>query len=343
MVEEAAKRKGLGRGLAALLGEDEAEDYAALDRLRTAKEVPIEQLQPNRFQPRRRFDDETMEELTRSVREKGVLQPILVRRTQAPNIYEIVAGERRWRAAQKAQLHQVPVTIKELTDAEALEIALIENIQRQDLNALEEAGGYKRLMDEFGHTQEQLAQVVGKSRSYVANMLRLLSLPASVKDMIAAGQLTAGHARALIAAADPVALAKQIVEGGMNVRQTEELAAAGKPRRHKIAAGKDPNTVALEHDLSTAVGMKVTLNHRGEKGGELKIAYGNLEQLDELCRRLTRHTEATGKVSSAATLQFPTVVGGTDVPMGVGGTDVPGGDNVVGDASAEPAPRRSLN
>jgi ParB family transcriptional regulator, chromosome partitioning protein len=335
MVDEAAKRKGLGRGLAALLGEDGAEDYTALDRLRAAKDVPIEQLQPNRFQPRRRFDDETMDELTQSVRERGVLQPILVRRTGAPNIYEIVAGERRWRAAQKAQLHQVPVTIKDLSDADALEIALIENIQRQDLNALEEAGGYRRLMQEFNHTQEKLATAVGKSRSHVANMLRLLTLPDSVKAMIADGRLTFGHARALLAAADPVALAKQIVEGGMNVRQTEDAAATGKTRRHKKTAGKDPNTVALENDLSIAVGMRVTLHHRGDKGGEIRVAYSNLEQLDELCRRLTRHADIGGKISGAGTMQFPTVIGGAKAPGAIPGE--------TSAAETAPAPRPSLN
>jgi ParB family chromosome partitioning protein len=294
MIDDPAKRKGLGRGLAALLGDDAAEDYAALDRVRGAKEVPIEQLQPNRFQPRHRFDDEALRQLADSIRAKGVLQPILVRRAAAANLYEIIAGERRWRAAQRAQLHQVPVVIKDLSDAEALELALVENIQRQDLNAIEEAQGYRRLIDEFAHTQEELAAALGKSRSHIANTLRLLALPAAVQAMIEDGQLTAGHARALVNASDPEALARQILDSQLTVRQAESLAAEAKPRRKAPARrGKDADTLALERDLSGALGLKVDIAWRGEaKGGEVRIGYRSLEQLDDLCKRLLRPTEA---------------------------------------------------
>ncbi len=292
MIED-PKRRGLGRGLAALLGDNDAEDYASLDRVRASKEVPIEQLQPNRFQPRHRFEDEAMEQLVASVREKGILQPILVRRTPAPNTYEIIAGERRWRAAQKARLHQVPVVIRDLSDAEALELALIENIQRQDLNPIEEAQGYQRLVDEFRYTQEQLAQGIGKSRSHIANTLRLLALPDGVKAMVEAGQLTAGHARALLTAGDPEALARQILDSKLTVRQAEDLAAAAKARARvkRPRKPKDTDTLALERDLSSAIGLKVGIEHRGEQGGDVRISYRTLEQLDELCRRLTRPLE----------------------------------------------------
>lgn len=288
MIDEPGKRKGLGRGLAALLGEDAAEDYAALDRLRVAKEVPIEQLQPNRYQPRHRFENEAMSDLINSIKQKGVLQPILVRRTQAPNTYEIVAGERRWRAAQAAKLHQVPVVIKELNDAEALQIALIENIQRENLNPIEEALGYQRLIAEFQHSQDQLAEAVGKSRSLVANTLRLLTLPKSVQAMLEDGRLTTGHARALIATTDPEALARQIVDSQLTVRQAETLAAQKKSRPPRAAAAKAADTIALERNLSIAVGLKVHIKHRGEKGGEVVLAYRTLEQLDDICRRLSR-------------------------------------------------------
>ncbi len=297
MSDDSGRRKGLGRGLAALLGDDGSDDYATLDRVRSAKEVPVEQLQPNRFQPRHRFDDEALQSLVNSVREKGILQPILVRRLAAANSYEIIAGERRWRAAQKAQLHQVPIVIKDLNDAEALEVAIIENVQRQDLNAVEEALGYQRLLDEFKYTQEQLASVIGKSRSHIANTLRLLALPKSVRALIEDGSLSAGHGRTLINAENPEALAQQIVTGQMSVRQAEALTGAAKSGRTKPttpsgsasapSAGKDADTLALERDLASAIGMKVNVAHRGE-AGELTISYQSLEQLDDLCRRLSR-------------------------------------------------------
>ena len=283
-----AKRRGLGRGLSALLG-DEAEDYASLDRLRLSKMVPIEFLRPGSIQPRRHFDDDAIEALVESVREKGILQPLLVRRhPEHTNSYEIVAGERRWRAAQRAGLSEVPVVIRELDDSEALEIALIENVQREDLTAIEEAEGYRRLMDEFEHTQEALAQAIGKSRSHIANLLRLLNLPSSIKQMVNEGALSAGHARALISMDAPEELARDIVRRGLSVRQTEKLVKQGgwgATRRHD-SVGRDPNIVALEDDLSQLLGLKVGIKTRGE-GGSLDIVYETLEQLDDVLHRLT--------------------------------------------------------
>lgn len=279
----------LGRGLSALLG-DEGEDYADLDKARETKPVPIEFLQPSEFQPRRRFNEEDMAALVASVKEKGILQPILVRRhPTAANRFEIVAGERRWRAAQQAQLVDVPVVIKELSDQDTLEIALIENIQRESLTPLEEAEGYRRLMDEFSHTQDALARTVGKSRSHVANTLRLLALPDAVKQMVDVGALTAGHARALINSDDPEAFAKQVVKKGLNVRQTERLAQTAKEgaKPGRSAPHKDADTVALENELSTLLGLRVNIRFsRG--GGTLTIAYKTLEQLDDVLHRLNQ-------------------------------------------------------
>jgi ParB family chromosome partitioning protein len=284
-MSEETTRKGLGRGLSALLGED-TEDYAALDKIRPPRDLPIEFLVPSPFQPRRRFDDEAQRSLVESVRQHGVLQPILVRRTgDDPASYEIVAGERRWRAAQAAQLTRVPVMVKDLEDREALEIALVENVQREDLTPIEEANGYQRLMEEFGHTQEKVAAMIGRSRSHIANTLRLLNLPEEVRQMLQDGVLSAGQARPLLGADDPVILAKQIIEGGLNVRKVESMTrAARRPRPEK-----DPDTVALEGDVTRALGLAVDITHRGEKGGTLKIAYTSLEQLDDLCRRLIHH------------------------------------------------------
>ena len=286
MAADEAKR--LGRGLSALLG-DEAEDYASLDRLRLSKMVPVEFLQPGKSQPRKRFDTESNAALTDSIREKGVLQPLLVRRhPKQANVYETVAGERRWRAAQQASLREVPVVIKELSDSEALEIALIENIQREDLTPIEEAAGYQRLIDEFKHTQEALAQAVGKSRSHIANLLRLLTLPESIREMVNDGVLSAGHARALITVDAPEALAKKIVRRGLNVRQTERLVrkAQNTTTLPTTRAEKDPNTVALEENLTQLLGLKVLIETRGE-GGALKISYKTLDQLDGILQRLT--------------------------------------------------------
>jgi len=283
-----AKRRPLGRGLSALLGAD-PEDRAAPDQGRSHRLLPTSALRPGRFQPRHSFDAEEMASLVRSIEAQGILQPILVRHARDDAAaYEIIAGERRWRAAQEVPLHEVPVTIRDLSDAEALEIALVENIQREDLSPLEEAEGYQRLMAEFTHTQEDLAKVVGKSRSHVANMMRLLGLPQPVKDMLARKALTAGHARALLNARDATALAEEIVKRGLNVRQTERLVRRGTTRRKRAAdADKDADTRALEHDLSLKLGLKVALRHRGAKG-ELVLRYDTLAQLDELVQRLSR-------------------------------------------------------
>ena len=292
------KTRGLGRGLSALLG-DEDGDYAALEQLRASKDVPIEFLQPNPNQPRRRFTDEALASLVDSVREHGILQPILVRRLpDRDNRYEIVAGERRWRAAQAAKLHQVPVMIRDVQDAALIEVALVENIQREDLTPIEEAEGYRSLMDEFGHTQERLAQVVGKSRSHIANSIRLLTLPDAVKSMVEEGALSAGHARALLTAADPEALARKVLANALNVRQTERLV-QGPPKTKgaAVAPPKDVNTVALQADLSSELGLKVVIQDRTVrghlKGGVIHIAYETLEQLDEVCRRLCYHLPPT--------------------------------------------------
>jgi ParB family transcriptional regulator, chromosome partitioning protein len=284
-VSEDGKRRNLGRGLSALFGE-ESDDLAAADRQRVGKSVPIGFLRVGKFQPRHRFDDDALRALADSIREKGVLQPLLVRRhPDGAHSYEIIAGERRWRAAQLAQLHEVPVIVKELDDRAALEIALVENIQRADLTVLEEAEGYRRLMAEFGHTQEALAAAVGKSRSHVANMMRLLALPEPVKQLLDSGALSAGHARALLNAADPAGMAREIVRRGLNVRQAELLAKGAKTARHKAPAVKDADTAALERDLTNLLGLKVAISFAG-RGGALTIHYRTLEQLDDVIRRL---------------------------------------------------------
>ncbi|MDJ0937061.1 MAG: ParB/RepB/Spo0J family partition protein [Kiloniellales bacterium] len=280
----------LGRGLAALLG-DETEDYTTLDRVRTSKQVPIEFLHPGRLQPRRYFDEESLGALAESIRENGLLQPILVRRNpEQPDTFEIVAGERRWRAAQIAQLHEVPIVIRELSDAETLQLAIIENVQREDLSPLEEADGYRQLMEEFSYTQEALASVIGKSRSHIANTLRLLNLSEPVRELLTEGKLTAGHARALLNAEAPESLAKKVVAKGLSVRETERLANrtkanGGAPKAARTPVEKDPNTVALERDLSALLGLKVSVTFRGS-GGELTIHYHTLDQLDDVLHRL---------------------------------------------------------
>lgn len=291
-----ARRASLGRGLSALFGEA-AEDYSALDKVRQSKQVPIEFIHPGKYQPRRTFDDEALQGLVESIRDKGILQPLLVRRdSETTNSYELIAGERRWRAAQVAGLHEVPVIIRELSDREALEIALIENIQRQDLTPLEEAEGYKRLMEEFEHTQEDLARSVGKSRSHVANMMRLLALPDPVKGMVQDGALSAGHARALLTSSDPVSVAREVVKRGLNVRQTEDLMRGGAPTKPKKAGGgrggaatdptlKDVDLVNLEEEISARIGLKVAITPQG-KGGSITIHYQTLDQLDDVLRRL---------------------------------------------------------
>ena len=282
-------RKGLGRGLSALLAED-PDDQPALERLRVGRTVPIESLVPNRFQPRDFFDPEELQALTQSIRENGILMPILVRHVGDDNSrFEIVAGERRWRAAQAAQLHEVPIIVKELDDRQSLEVALIENVQRQDLTALEEAEGYRRLMEEFANTQEDLARVVGKSRSHVANIMRLLGLPHSVKALLQDGSLSAGHGRALLGAEDPETMALTVVRRGLNVRQTEllvrnSLKPAAGPAKN-AASGSDADTRAIEKQLSDKLGLTVNISHHGERG-EVRIAFASLEQCDEILYRL---------------------------------------------------------
>ena len=278
------KRRNLGRGLTALLGGGAA-DYAALEKPKTTRMMPIELIRPGRIQPRRRMDKGPIRQLAHSIAEKGVLQPILVRRhAEEAGAFEIVAGERRWRAAQMARLHEIPVLVKELTDSDALEIALVENLQREDLSPLEEAQAYERLMEEFSHTQEALSQAVGKSRSHVANMLRLLGLPGPVKDMLDRGELTAGHARALLRSSDPLGLARKVVGRGLNVRQAEKLARG--PKKPRCKAAKDADTQAIERDLASLLGLKVEIMHRGERG-TLKLHYSSLEQLDDVLHRLS--------------------------------------------------------
>ncbi len=300
MAEE--KKKGLGRGLSALLGEsgltpaqvDAAQNISGVTPgLRNLPVAAVSALVPGRFQPRKQFDEESLAELAESVRTKGMLQPILVRpHPEEAGQYEIIAGERRWRAAQRALLHEVPILVKDFTDQEAAEVALVENLQRKDLTPLEEAEGYERLLKEFQHTQEDLAKVLGKSRSHVTNMLRLLTLPEPVRLLVEDGKLSAGHARALVASADPIKAAAQVVEKGLSVRQTEALVAEtgkAKPQAKRQGTrddGKDPDLAALERDLTESLGLKVVVKSTGQ-GGELILQYRTLEQLDDLLTRLS--------------------------------------------------------
>jgi ParB family chromosome partitioning protein len=280
----------LGRGLAALIGDMATVEGARVTESGGVKKLPVEFIIANRANPRRTFNSEQLEELTNSIREKGVMQPLLVRPSDDPNIFEIIAGERRWRAAQKAGLHDVPVIVRDVGDKEALELAIIENVQRADLNPLEEAMGYGQLIEQFDYTQQDLAQVIGKSRSHVANTLRLLRLPEDVREMVSSGTLTAGHARTLITADDPATLARQIVSGGLSVREAEALSqqrdVAGKKKPSESQADRDADTVALERRLSDALGLSVSLAH-SERGGKLEIRYKTLEQLDGICLKLT--------------------------------------------------------
>jgi ParB family chromosome partitioning protein len=284
-----ASHSRLGRGLAALMGDVGVESRAVGPTARSQRKVPIEFVRANPRNPRKLFSDTELTELTDSIRERGIIQPIVVRLRGADN-YEIIAGERRWRAAQRAGLHDVPVVVLDASDAEALELAIIENVQRTDLNPLEEATGYQVLAAEFNHSQEEIAKIVGKSRSHVANTLRLLRLPDTVKAYINAGKLSAGHARALINQPDPEKVAREIVEKGLNVRQVEALGqeeaeASGKKIRTRIRAIKDADTLALEKRLSDALGLVVGVDHRG-KGGVLRVRYRTLDQLDDVIRRL---------------------------------------------------------
>ncbi len=285
MAEENPRRR-LGRGLAALIGDVDSE-VGAIDRARTQRRLPVEFLRPNPRNPRKTFNAEELAELANSIRERGVVQPVLARPVAGESeSFEIIAGERRWRAAQRAGVHEIPVYIQEVSDQEALELAIIENVQRSDLNALEEAMGYQQLIDEFTYTQAELAESIGKSRSHVANTLRLLKLPESVKAEITTGRLSAGHARALVSVSDPEEIAKIILNQNLNVRNAEALAKkrkAGSGTRRAVE--KDADTRALEARLGEALGLVVDIRHKA-KGGEVRIKYRSLEQLDEICRRL---------------------------------------------------------
>jgi ParB family chromosome partitioning protein len=286
------KPSRLGRGLAALIG-----DMAPIEAPRAAdntnggpRRLPVEFLIANRANPRHDFDSEQLDELTASIKEKGVMQPLLVRPMADPDRFEIIAGERRWRAAQRAGLHDVPVIVREVDDKEALELAIIENVQRVDLNALEEAQGYEQLIEQFSYTQQDLAQVIGKSRSHVANTLRLLKLPREVRDLVSNGQLTAGHARTLITAEDPLAVAREIIAHGLSVREAEALSQRGvapkKTPPHE-AMPRDADLVALEKRLSDAIGLKVVVAYKADGSGTVQIGYKTLEQLDGVLARLT--------------------------------------------------------
>ena len=306
---QSPKKRGLGRGLAALFDEGAAEAADAKveadatpakksgkatteSESNGSRTLPIERLEPSPYQPRQHFDKEALEALAASIKQSGLLQPILVRpHSQKKDHFEIVAGERRWRAAQIARLHEVPVLVRSFDNAQTLEIAIVENVQRQDLDPLEEAEGYQRLIEEFGNSQDAIAKVVGKSRSHIANSLRLLGLPKPVKELIAERKITAGHARALIGAPDPVTLAKQVAARGLSVREVERLAQSVKSGKTatkiKQQVEKDADTIALEKDLEAELGVRVTIHHR-EEGGSLTLSYKTLEQLDDLVARLNR-------------------------------------------------------
>ncbi|MBC9246256.1 ParB/RepB/Spo0J family partition protein [Paracoccus sp. 11-3] len=298
MSDSKIAKRGLGRGLSALMADMDIEASAAnAPQTRDRTMIPIEQITANPDQPRRHFEPDALQELADSLRQRGVLQPLIVRpHPRDEGLYQIVAGERRWRAAQMAQLHELPVIIREFSDTEVLEVAIIENIQRADLNAIEEAASFRQLMDRFGHTQEKLAEALNKSRSHIANLLRLLNLPDSVQDFVKDGKLSAGHARALITADNPAALARQVIEKGLSVRETENLVrkksepavaqSNNTPRGSNISREKDADTRALEADLSAHLKMKVVINHAGMDGGTISITYRDLEQLDALCQTL---------------------------------------------------------
>lgn len=296
------RRKGLGRGLSSLLGEDAlAQDKGQMPPSdRASDSLPVEIIHPGQYQPRSKFDEEQIEALAQSIRENGVLQPLIVRRhPDKEGAFEIIAGERRWRAAQRAQLHEIPVLIRDLTDEAALEIALVENVQRQDLSPLEEAEGYKRLIEQFQYTQETLAQKIGKSRVHITNSMRLLALAPVIRQMLEEGQLSAGHGRALLGVENAEVLAKEIVSKGLNVRQTEKLAKAekehagtaqkapGKSTGKKTAAlAKDPDTLALERDLGEKLGLSVEINGNEDGAGAIVLHYQSLEQLDDILQKI---------------------------------------------------------
>jgi ParB family chromosome partitioning protein len=283
---------GLGRGLSSLLGEVTQEAPVSGGGAQASRGgvqlMPVSSIEPHLDQPRRHFDEAALEELAQSIRARGLIQPIVVR--PHGHRFQIVAGERRWRAAQRARLHEVPVIVREFSDSETLEVALLENIQRRDLNAIEEAEAYKRLIDEYGHTQEALGGLVHKSRSHIANLLRLLDLPASVRELVVTGALTMGHARALVTALDPAALAQDVVDRGLSVRETEKLAKFGKPGRERQPKleykGASADIEALERQLGDMLGLKVQIAHRPD-GGTVSLHYSTLDQLDMICQRLS--------------------------------------------------------
>jgi len=296
MVDKKNKTRGLGRGLSALMSDvnQEITPPASQSPRRPDFFVPVEQVRPNPDQPRRAFNKDALDELAASISEKGVIQPLIVRKHPTdPDAYEIVAGERRWRASQIAQLHEIPVVVREYSDTEVLEVAIIENIQRADLNPIDEGAGYRQLMQKFGHTQEQLSSVLGKSRSHIANLMRLLNLPDGVRAYLIEGKLSQGHARALIGHDDAQKMADHIVAKGLSVRDAEKLAKQGltKPKSAKsngISSTKDADTLQLEGELSATLGMKVAIDHKANaQGGKISITYKDLEQLDDLLRNLS--------------------------------------------------------
>lgn len=296
MSEKKQERRGLGRGLSALMADvAPAQTGEAAAPRRPDMMMPVEKIHPNPNQPRRDFSPEALQDLSESIRTKGIIQPLIVREDpEKPGTFQIVAGERRWRAAQMAQVHDIPVLVRDYDETELLEVAIIENIQRSDLNPVEEASAYRQLMERFGHTQEKLATALGKSRSHIANLMRLLQLPAEVLEYLRDGLLSAGHARALITAPNPVQLARKVISDGLSVRETEVLAKKAsepaKPRAQqpRPAAEKDADTIALEQDLSANLGMAVKIEAgAGGQGGRVVISYNDLDALDELCRMLT--------------------------------------------------------
>ncbi len=289
------KKKGLGKGLAALIGEKEGlgndinkPNDVSIQNLRQSDEIPIEFLHPNKNQPRKLFDEEKIDELSQSIKQKGLILPILVKKIDENN-YQIIAGERRWRASQKAGLHDVPVIIKNLDDKEILEIALIENMQREDLNSIEEAEGIARLQDEFKYTQEELSNILGKSRPQISNTIRLLKLPQKVKEFVQNKTLSAGHARALVGLEDSYAIAQVAIKKNMNVRQLETYISYVKNKRGKKGnKTKDPNILSLENEITQILGLIIKIDHKDSEKGKLEIFYNNLEQLDDLIKKLRK-------------------------------------------------------
>jgi ParB family chromosome partitioning protein len=307
MADDAARSR-LGRGLAALMGDVGAEAKSHEHGARSQRKVPIEHVRANPRNPRKLFSDAELNELADSIKERGIIQPIVVR-ASAAETYEIIAGERRWRAAQRANLHEVPIVVLDVTDGEALELAIIENVQRADLNPLEEATGYQSLANEYNHSQEDIAKIVGKSRSHVANTMRLLMLSDRVKAYINAGKLTAGHARMLVGQPNAEDFAEQIVKQGLNVRQVEAMARkSGRQQKRETKRtgrlGKDADTEALENRLTNALGLLVTIDHRAHGGGALQVHYRTLEQLDDVVQRLEREPKIE---STGASIGFPRI------------------------------------